>query len=568
MQKYPLTNKGAKYARDVASGKIDVCEFVILACKRHLSDLKKQKESNFPYKFDKNIAEKACSFAEMLPFVKGKWSGSTIILEPWEAWILTCIFGWVKKKNGLRRYREAVLEIPRKNGKSVLAAIIGLIMLILDGEPGAEIYTAATSEVQAYEVFRPAWEMVRKTLALKNYFGINLAGTEKNPGNIYCDKTEGRMETVIGKPGDGASPHCWIMDEMHEAKTSDSYDTGKTGMGSREQPLMLVVSTSGTNTSYPFFQIIKQSEKILRGEIERPDLFTVIYTIDNDDDWTDFNVWKKANPNYGVSIFPDYLKSQHKIALQDARKQNILKCKHLNLWSNAGQAFFNMVDFQKSADPLLSINDFYGKPCFAGLDLASKKDLAALMLVFRRDEKYYMFSKYYIPGERTHGEDLAHYAGWVHQGYITATPGARIDFEYIKKDILQIAKNHDLTGVENGGGEICNDPWNAQQLVTELMDEGISVVEISQTVNMLSEPMKELDALIGNGQLIHDGNPVTYWCFANTMARIDKKDNVFPFKEGEENKIDGAVAAINAFCRAMRAENTKSVYEERGIMCF
>ena len=326
-------------------------------------------------------------------------------------------------------------------------------------------------------------------------------------------------------------------------------------MGARTQPILAILTTAGTNTSYPCYAKRKQVIDIFAGQKENDEIFGIIYTIDDkDDDWTDFNVWKKANPNYNVSVFEDFLKRQYKSALQEPRKQNILKCKHLNLWSNAGASWLNMVEWEKAADPELSIEDFWGDPCFLGLDLASKIDIASLMPLFVKDGHYYLFSKHYIPESRTHGEDMSHYAGWVHQEYLTATPGSRIDFEYIKLDIREIAKNNDLSGEENGGGEVCNDPWNAQQFVTELMNENISVVEVSQTVNMLSEPMKEIEAALKDGKFHHDGNPVTTWMFGNVMCRVDKKDNVFPFKEGDENKIDGAVATITAMNRAMGSE--------------
>lgn len=500
-----------------------------------------------------------------MPHVKGKWAGTTIVLQPWQCFFFAIPFGWVRKKDGLRRFREIYAEIPRKNAKSTKGAIVGNYMFSVDGEPGAEVYSGATSLDQAHEVFRPAWQMTKKLGGYCRRFNIELGGTDKNPGNIYSLSTDSRFEAVIGKPGDGASVHCGLVDEYHEHPTDHVYDCFDTGMGSREQPLLVVITTSGTNTASPCYHKRKQAIKVLNGDLVDDQLFVLIFTIDKDDDWTDFDNWIKANPNYGVSVFEDYLRRQHQTAIQDARKQNILKCKHLNIWSNAAAAFFNMVDFEKAADSTLSINDFYGEPVYVGLDLAAKKDLVALMILFRRGDDYYLFSRYYLPEEESRGEDKAHYAGWVHQGYITTTPGNRIDYSYIKKDVLQIAKDHDLSGADNDGGEICNDPWNAQQLVSELEDEGLVVTEISQTVNMLSEPMKELDAVICDGHFHHDGNPVTYWCFANTMAHRDKKDNVFPFKEGDENKIDGAVATINAMCRAM-VEDGGSVYDGRGVI--
>ena len=549
--KHPHVNKCNKYARDIISGKIDACLYVKQACQRHLDDLERSKKPEYPYKLDKLKGEAICKFAEMMPHVKGKWAGSLMMLEPWQCFGLVNIFGWVRKSDNLRRFRELYWEIPRKNGKSVLGALIGNYMFAPDGEPGAEIYSGATTEKQAHEVFRPAWLMTEKIGGYRKRFDIELGGTEKNPGNIYSMATASRFEAVVGKPGDGASVHCGLVDEYHEHKDDTTYDCFSTGMGARTQPVMAILTTAGTNTGCPCYGKRKQIIDILSSQKQNDEIFGIIYTIDKDDDFTNFNIWKKANPNYNISVFEDFLRRQHKTCLQEPRKQNILKCKHLNLWSNAGASWLNMVEWEKAVDLSLDINDFWGDSCYLGLDLASKIDIASLMPLFKRNDHYYLFSKHYIPESRTHGEDMSHYAGWVHQEYLTATPGNRIDVEYIKKDIREIAKNHDLSGEENGGGEVCNDPWNAQQLVTELMNENISVVEVSQTVNMLSEPMKEIEAAIKDGKFHHDGNPVTTWMFGNTMCRVDKKDNVFPFKEGDENKIDGAVASITAMNRAM-----------------
>lgn len=566
---YPLTAKANRYAREVVSGKIPACEFVRLACQRHLNALKQESQANYPYKFSKEKSESILQFAELLPHVKGKWSGQNIILEPWQCFFLGCVFGWIKKTDNLRRFREVYACIPRKSGKSVLGAVIGLYMFAADKELGAEVYAAATSEAQAYEVFRPAWMMVSTSPDMKKYFNIELGGTAKNPGNIYSLSTASRFETVIGKPGDGSSPHCWILDEFHEAKTDESYDTGKTGMGARSQPLMCVITTAGTNTSYPCYSKQKQVEKVLSGEMVNDELFGIIYTTDKNDDWTKIETWKKANPNYGVSVFEDFLKGQLRTALQDPRKQNIVKCKHLNMWSNAGDAWMNMAEWSKCGASTLDITDFEGEPCYLGLDLASKIDIAAAMMIFKRKDEYYLFSRYYIPEERTYGENMAHYAGWAHDGYLDTTPGSRIDIERIQNDIRDLAKRFDLSGSANGGGEVCNDPWNAQQLITNLMNDKIGVVEVAQTVAMLSEPMKELEAAVLEGKFHHDGNPCTYWMFANVCCKIDKKDNIFPFKEGEENKIDGAVATITAMARAMYDKgDAKSVYEDRGVLTF
>jgi len=547
----PLSNKILKYATDCVSGRVDVCLQVRQACQRHIDDLEKSNDDSYPYYFDKEKSERILKFSELMPHIKGKWTGSKIKLENWQCFCLGVPFGWVRKVDGLRRFREVFFLIPRKNGKSTLGSLIGNYMFSADDESGAEVYSAAGSEAQAYEIFRPAWLMTKKEDRYRRRFGIELGGTSKNPGNIYSMSSGSRFETVIGKPGDGASPHCWLLDEYHEAKSDDSYDTGKTGMGARQQPLMAVVTTAGTNTAYPCYSLQKRVEKILKGDLVNDELFGVIYTVDKDDKWEDLKTWKKANPNYGISVFEDYLKGQLRTALQDPRKQNILKCKHLNMWSNAGTSWLNMVEWEKSFDPGMDITDFYEMPVYIGLDLASKIDIASKMYLFKKEDEYYLFSRHYVPEDRTHGEEFAHYAGWVFSEYMEATPGARIDIEAIQESIKQDAKDFDLSGSDNQGGEVCNDPWNAQQLITNLLNEGIQCVEVPQTVNFLSEAMKEIEAVIKSGNFHHDGNPVTTWMFANVCCRIDKKDNVFPFKESEENKIDGAVATITAMSRAM-----------------
>lgn len=567
--KHPHVKKANKYANDIVSGKIDACTYVKQACQRYLDDLEKVAEDNYPYYFDgengKTLyfpnasadriceAEKICQFAETMPHVKGKWAGSLIVLEPWQCFVFCNLFGWLRKSDNLRRFREFYGEIPRKNSKSVMGAIIGNYMFCADGEPGAEVYSGATTLLQAHEVFRPSWMMSKKLPEYLDYFDIELGGTDKNPGNIYSMSTASRYEAVVGQPGDGASVHCGLVDEYHEHKDDILFDCLNTGMGARTQPMLVTFTTAGTNTSYPCFDKRAQIIEILSEKKINESVFGVVYTIDekDGDDWTDFKTWKKANPNYNISVFEDFLKAQHRTAIQQTRKQNIIKCKHLNIWSNAGDAWMNMVEWDKAGDLTLDINDFKSDFLVVGLDLASKIDIASMIPIFKRDGHYYMFSYHYIPEERTKGEDMAHYAGWVHDGYLKATPGNRIDISRIGEDIRQLAKDFDLSGDENGGGTVANDEWGAEQLIPDLQNEGIGVVEVPQTVKYLSTPMKEIEALVKDGKFHHDNNPVTNWMFANVMVKEDFKANIFPRKEGAKNKIDGAVAAITAMSRAM-----------------
>jgi phage terminase large subunit-like protein len=320
-----------------------------------------------------------------------------------------------------------------------------------------------------------------------------------------------------------------------------------TGMGSRQQPLQVVITTAGTNTSAPCYEKRQQCINILEGKTNNENIFSIIYSIDPEDDWADFENWKKANPNYNISIFPDYLKKQHLDAMQSAAKQNIIKCKHLNQWCNAGVAFYNMLEWDSCKDLKTTMGEFKGQSCWIGVDLASKIDIAAVVVMFKDNDEYWIFPKFYIPEDRIMSEEMAQYAGWVHDGYMETTPGSRIDFEYIQEDIKQLNREFLVE-------EIPHDPWNAAQFVTNMMNEGFTMVEIGQTVANLSEPLKESEALIKEKKLHHNGNPVMDWMIGNVVARLDKNDNVFPYKEREKNKIDGPIAMILALSRAMHAE--------------
>jgi phage terminase large subunit-like protein len=567
--RYPHVTKANRYAREIVSGRIPACIYVIQACQRHLDDLVKSKKLSYPYKFDKAKAEHVIKFAQMMPHIKGEKMNTLIILEPWQCFIFAVLFGWIQKANpDNRRFREFYGEIPRKNGKSVMGALIGNYMFSADSEPGSEVYAAATTQKQAYEVFRPAWLQTSKTPGYKNRFQISLGGTEENPGNIYSMGNGSRFEIVVGNPADGASPHCWLNDEYHEAKKADSYNTGKTGMGSRRNPLMITITTAGTNTSYPCYEKRNQVIKILSRKFINEEVFGIIYTLDKDDDWTDFKNWEKANPNMGVSVYREYFKSQLRTALQSPRDQNPIKCKNLNLWSNAGATWLSGPDWEKASSPDLDINDFKDEPAFVGLDLASKKDIASCMVIFKRDDHYYLFSRHYLPELRTIGEEFAHYAGWAHDEYIVVTPGNRIDIDYIQEDIEDLARNHDIAGSENGGGEICFDQYNTAQLIPKLENKQIACVDVGQNWQHLSEPMKEIEAAIIDGKFHHDGNPATTWMFENVTVFVDRNENIFPRKEGVENKIDGAVATITGMNRAMIEDSGSaiSVYEDRGVL--
>lgn len=549
------TGRANHYARQVVAGKIPACQWVRLACQRHLDDLKKSKTAAFKFRFDPAKAEKICNFIELLPHVKGQWAGSTITLEPWQEFSLCCVFGWVHKKTGLRRFREMYLEVPRKNAKSVLAAGIGLYMLTEDGEAGAEVYSGATTEKQAWEVFRPAKLMAEKAEGFRDHYGVEI-----NAKNINVMDTASRFEPVIGSPGDGASPHCAIIDEFHEHLKPDLYDTMATGMGARLQPLIVIITTAGTNLAGPCYDKRDHVAKILSGALKNDSIFGIIYTIDDADKWQDAKNWRKANPNYGVSVSAEYLEAQRKTALQRVSRQNILRCKLLNQWLNAGTAWLDMTAWHENATPL-TLADFEGETALAAVDLASKIDLAVLLLMFHRAGRYYVFINCYLPEDALDLPENSHYAGWAKEGFLTLTHGAIIDYDYIEEDLKAYRGRFEIV-------ELIYDPFQATQFATRMMAEGFTVVELGATVKNFSEPMKEVESLVLARKFHHPANPVLTWMASNVVAYTDRKDNIFPRKDHVSKKIDGIVAAIMAMARAMVIDYQAagSIYEDRGIM--
>ena len=542
MDEYPHVACARRYVDDVLSGRIVVCRWVKLACERSRRDLEASQEPDCPYRFDPAKAERVCRFLELFPHSKGKWAAQRepFILEGFQAYLTCELFGWVRKRDDLRRFRKALLLVPRKNGKSDWAARVGLYMLAADGEYGAEVYSGATTEKQAWEVFRPALLMAKATPTFLEHYGV-----QPFKQSIAISGTASRFEPLIGKPGDGASPSCAIVDEYHEHDTDDFAQTMLTGMGSREQPLMLFITTAGSNVSGPCYSLQLEAQRMLEGVTPDDELFALIYGIDQDDDWTDPEMLRKANPNYAISVGAEFLLARHRDAMANAREQGVYQTKHLNRWVGARCAFFDLPKWIACRREI-ELDDYAGHPVRLGVDLASTVDVNAVSILIRDGERYTSFSRFYLPEatvERGHNQ---HYQTWAREGRLIVTPGEIVDMERIRDDILDLATRFQIA-------EVGYDPFQATMLVVELMKAGIPCVEIRPTVLNFSAPMKHLDGLIRAGRLEHDGCPVMTWMIGNTVAMADAKDNVYPRKEQGESKIDGTVALLMALARDMAA---------------
>ncbi len=547
---HPHVAAAEKYARRVARSKTLACKWVRLACERHLKDRKREKQKAFPFRFDQDKAERACKFIELLSHTKGRWAAKGLLLhlEPWQCFFICSIFGWTRKADGLRRFRKALLLVPRKNGKSQIAAAIGLYMLAMDGEHGAEVYSGATTEKQAWEVFRPARLMAAKAGGFRDHFGV-----EVNATNINILANGNRFEPIIGKPGDGASPSCAIVDEYHEHATDELFDAMETGMGAREQPLMLVITTAGNDLSGPCYALQLEAQKMLDGVQSSESLFALIYTLDQGDDWAAIKTIKKANPNYDISVSAEFLISRQREAIDNARKQSTFQTKHLDVWVGARDAYFNVRKWQEREEPGLALDQFDAQVCYLGMDLASKIDIAALEILFPRDDgTFARFGRYYLPEATVEAGENEHYRGWMRDGWLTVTDGEMIDHHVIRDDILELAGRFDVC-------ELAFDPDNATMLVRELMDEGMTCVEMRPTRPNFSDPMKTLDALIRAGRFVHNGDPVMTWAISNVVTRPDAGERVYPMKERPENKIDPVVALIMALGRAIQHVEEQAV---------
>ncbi|KVK77960.1 terminase [Burkholderia sp. MSMB1498] len=564
--RYGATAK--RYAEAVVAGEITACRWVKLACQRQLNDLARFKGKSSPYRFNPKLADKSgkpfapadnlCAFIERLPHVKGPLAGESITLEPWQVFILTTVFGWVQA-DGRRRFRRSYIEVPRGNAKSTLSSAVGLYMLAADGEGGAEVYSLATTRDQARIVFGDAQTMARRSAGFRSRFGVAVGAHNMN---VLASGSKFEALSAEGSTLDGLNIHFGCIDELHAHKTRTVYDVVETGTGKRNNSLLWVITTAGSNRAGICYEIRTFVTKLLEGVFEDDSQFGIVYGLDDGDDWTTEEALIKANPNWGISVQPEVLVPLQAKAMQLPSAVNNFKTKHLNEWVNADTAWMDMRAWDRCADAALDLDTFAGQSCWIGLDLASKTDIAALMLLFAHPEiegGYAIFGRYYLPEDTVMATSNSQYAGWMRNGRLTVTPGNVIDFGWIEADLIEMSSRFQVQGV-------AFDPFQATQLSTRMLAEGLPMIELRPTVLNFSEPMKALEALVLQRRLIHDGDPVLGWMVSNVVAHLDAKDNIYPRKERPENKIDGIVALIMALSRALVGDGTPKMPDDYTLM--
>lgn len=532
-----------RYCQKITDGRIPACRWVRKAVERHYHDLERQATKKFPYYFSPKHAEHFISFAQSLKQTKGQFHGRLLVLEDWQKFVYGSLFGWLHMDTRTRRFHEAYIEIPKKNGKSILGAVVGLYGLVADGEMGAEIYCLATNRMQASQLsYEVAVNMIEQNEELSSLLKINKGMATMG---IYYPAAASYFKPLTSKPKslDGFNPHMAINDEVKDWADMSVYDMIDDGTATRTESLLYNVTTAGENRRSLGYVKREYLTKVLDGVQTDENFFGIIYTIDEEDleRWDDIEVWKKANPNFGISIQEQYWRKQVRSARESQRKKNDVLTKNLNVWITAFDQWMDLDSWNACGDPDLTIDQVKHLPCIIALDLASKIDIAVMLLMFYGDSRFYFFLKSYLPEEyMDRGDALVQdYKAWSDEGYITLTPGARTDQDYIKADILEACQLYDVQ-------KIAFDPFQATKLVTELEKENLPLLEYRHTVLNMSEPMKEVEACVLEGSLVHPCNPVLTWMFSNVVAREDAKENIYPRKKDEEHKIDGAVAAIMA----------------------
>ena len=545
-----------------------------------LRKLKKYKPTKFKEKtavYDKDAADYAVMFIESLCHTKGTWAGKPFELIDWQEQIIRDIFGTLKP-NGYRQFNTAYIEIPKKMGKSELAAAVALLLTCGDGEERAEVYGCAADRQQASIVFEVAADMVRMCPALNKRVKI-LTATKRivyTPTNSFY-----QVLSAEAYSKHGFNIHGVVFDELHTQPNRKLFDVMTKGSGdARMQPLYFLITTAGTDTHSICYETHQKAKDILEGRKIDPTFYPVIYGADEADDWTDPKVWKKANPSLGITVGIDKVKAACESARQNPAEENSFRQLRLNQWVKQAVRWMPMDRWDKCSFTV-NEDELVGRVCYGGLDLSSTTDITAFVLVFPprlhgraankvcdqpldETDKYIILPYFWIPEENMElrvRRDHVPYDVWERQGYLQTTEGNVVHYGYIEKFIENLGEKYNIR-------EIAFDRWGAVQMVQNLEGMGFTVVPFGQGFKDMSPPTKELMKLVLEERIAHGGHPVLRWMMDNIYVRTDPAGNIKPDKEKSTEKIDGAVATVMALDRAIRCGNdtSESVYDERGIL--
>lgn len=529
---------------------------------------KKYKPTKFMAKgsiYDEELADYAVNFIECLCHTKGTWAGKPFKLLEWQEQIIRDLFGIIKP-NGYRQFNTAYIEIPKKNGKSELAAAVALLLCCGDGEQRAEIYGCAADRGQATIVFDVAADMVRMCPALNKRCKI-LTSQKRilfTPTNSFY-----QVLSAEAYSKHGFNIHGVVFDELHTQPNRKLFDVMTKGSGdARMQPLYFLITTAGTDTNSICYETHQKAVDILEGRKKDATFYPVIYGAGTDEDWTDPKVWKKANPSLGETIGMDKVKAACDSARQNPGEENSFRQLRLNQWVKQAVRWMPMEKWDACAFPV-DPEDLEGRVCYGGLDLSSTSDLTSFCLVFPPEddeEPYYILPYFWLPEETLPlrvNRDHVMYDVWERQGYIQTTEGNVVHYGFIEKFIESLGERYNIR-------EIAFDRWGAVQMVQNLEGMGFTVVPMGQGFASMSPPTKELMKLTLEKKIAHGGHPVLRWNMDNIFIRTDPAGNIKADKAKSTEKIDGAIACIMALDRAIRCGNdtSESVYDTRGLLVF
>ena len=511
---------------------------------------------------DMDRAEKVLKFLQHLKHSKAPWAGQPFEPMPFQVDFIQKLYGTLRE-DGQRQYRQALLYLPRKNGKSFLASSLALYHLVADGKPGGEVYMAAGSRDQASICFNQARDFVRSSKTLSKRLRVI-----EYSKRIIDTKTGSVLKALAADGGlaHGLNPTAIIADELHiwEGKRGrELWEALQTGFGAREEPLLLIISTAGYDRASIFYEVYEHAKKVAADPSVDPTFLPVLYEAGPDDDWLDINTWKKSNPALGVFRSLEDMRALANRAKQSPALENSFRRLYLNQWTSSETAWIP-ADRWAACGQLVVPEKLKGRECYGGLDLSATTDLSAFVLIFPDDNdppNYTVLPYFWLPEARATAErrDAVDYRAWARAGKIKLLPGDVLDQRLIKKDIQNLANQYRIR-------EIAFDRWNAFQLAVELGEEGANMVSTGMGYASLSAPSKTLEEWVLSGRLNHGGHPVLTWCVGNVTLEQDAAGNIKPSKGRSVDRIDGAMALVLAISRAMLREQQGSVYKERGLI--
>lgn len=518
------------YAVQVTSGDIPASKDTVNACRRFLNDLENPK-----FIFREEKVERCLKFCRLCKHYLGKFRGRSFDPLPWQQFVIANVIGfyWANKPD-VRRFNESMIEVPRKNGKTFLAAVIALYFLLADGEGSPQVILAAATKDQASTVDLEAIKGIMGMLDPKH----KLAKLQRS----IVKPKDGFMKVVAtDTPLDGLNVSFAIMDEAHETKTDAAKNALKLSMGMRKSPHLMTISTAGFDKSLPFYKLHTYAQSILDGKMEDDSFFCLIYSIDQGDDWKDPSTWNKANPSLGCTNSVDFIKSEVEKAINEPLTEVAVKTKLLDVWCDAETVWLSDDLIKKSMKPL-DINEFRGDYCYVGIDLSKTSDMNAVSLMFSRNNKFYFKTIYYLPSEALiTKQNREKYAYWQKVGDLRVIDGNVTDYDAILKDLMSI-------------NEICPiillsyDSYNSSQFIIDCTNEGLNCLPFSQALGSFNRPLREFERKVLCGEIVIDENEATRYCFSNVELKVDWHGNAKPYKKdmADARKIDGVIAMLMA----------------------